>query len=61
MKMLHHMSGWSYLRSSFNGKSISDDTSLHAPNKKWRDIIRKEDNIVVSGPHLMGFCRQYGG
>ena len=35
--MLYHMSGWSYLRSSFNGKSISDDTSLHAPNKKWRD------------------------
>ena len=32
------MSGWSYLRSSFNGKSISDDTSLHAPNKKWSDI-----------------------
>ena len=34
--MLNHMSGWFYLRPAFNGNSVSDDTSLHDPNKKWR-------------------------
>ena len=37
MKMLNHMSGWFYLRPAFNGNSVSDDTSLHDPNKKWRE------------------------